>query len=96
MTSNPPQITSEPLPPVPGAALMSLKDFQAEMERLNRWAQHGCLDGCCQIEPPKGMHTNGGCRCHPKSFAAHLLWLACEIEKHGRRRWPNTDSATNR
>ncbi len=72
------------------SALMSLTDFQAEMERLNRWAQHGCTDGGCQIEKPKGMHTNGGCRCNPREFAEYLLWLACEVEKHGRyRRWPN-------
>ena len=23
----------------------------------------GCGDGYCIIEKPKGMHTNGGCRC---------------------------------
>lgn len=23
----------------------------------------GCSDGCCVIKRPKGMHTNGGCRC---------------------------------
>ena len=42
------------------SALRSLKDFQAEMAKLNGWAQHGCSDGGCQIEKPKGMHTNGG------------------------------------
>lgn len=73
------------------SALMSLKDFQAEMAKLNGWAQHGCSDGCCQIEKPKGMHTNGGCRCSPREFSEYLLWLACEVEKHGRyRRWPNS------
>lgn len=23
----------------------------------------GCHDGNCLINPPKGMHTNGGCQC---------------------------------
>ena len=23
----------------------------------------GCSDGYCVIQRPKGMHTNGGCRC---------------------------------
>ncbi len=23
----------------------------------------GCTDGCCIIVRPKGMHTNGGCKC---------------------------------
>jgi hypothetical protein len=69
--------------------LISLNDFKAEMAKLNRWAQHGCSDGGCQIEKPKGMHTNGGCRCDPRAFSGYLLWLACEVEKHGRyRRWP--------
>jgi len=78
------------------SALISLKDFQAEMAKLNGWAQHGCSDGGCQIEKPKGMHTNGGCRCNPREFSEYLLWLACEVEKHGRyRRWPNVpDQAT--
>jgi hypothetical protein len=78
------------------SALMSLKDFQAEMAKLNGWAQHGCSDGGCQIEKPKGMHTNGGCRCNPRKFSEYLLWLACEVEKHGRyHRWLNVkDQAT--
>ena len=72
------------------STLMSLKDFQAEMAKVNGWAQHGCSDGGCQIEKPKGMHTNGGCRCNPRKFSEYLLWLACEVEKHGRyHRWPN-------
>lgn len=25
---------------------------------------HGCTDGYCIIYKPKGMHTNGGCRCN--------------------------------
>lgn len=24
----------------------------------------GCGDGGCIVLPPKGMHTNGGCRCN--------------------------------
>lgn len=23
----------------------------------------GCSDGDCKVLPPRGMHTNGGCRC---------------------------------
>ena len=74
--------------------LMSLKDFQAEMAKLNNWAQHGCSDGGCQIERPQGMHTNGGCLCSPRKFSEYLLWLACEVEKHGRRRWPHDENQT--
>ena len=66
---------------------MKLSEFQKEMDELHRWAMHGCSDGGCQIERPKGMHTNGGCRCHPRRFSEHLLWLACELDKLGRQRW---------
>jgi len=24
---------------------------------------YGCMDGACIIQRPKGMHTNGGCKC---------------------------------
>lgn len=67
---------------------MSLGDFQTELTKLQLWASHGCRDGDCQILRPVGMHTNGGCRCSPKNMADRLLWLACELEKYGRRRWP--------
>jgi len=29
----------------------------------NAEALGGCSDGNCVIHKPKGMHTNGGCRC---------------------------------
>jgi hypothetical protein len=32
----------------------------------------GCGDGNCVIQPPKGMHTNGGCKCS-KRFIDDLL-----------------------
>jgi hypothetical protein len=32
--------------------------FEAAMQELG-----GCTDGYCIIVRPKGMHTNGGCRC---------------------------------
>lgn len=28
----------------------------------------GCSDGNCIIWRPKGMHTNGGCRCNTQPF----------------------------
>jgi hypothetical protein len=66
-----------------------LREFQARMNSLNHMAQHGCGNGGCQIEKPKGMHTNAGCFCTPRRFSEELLWLAAEVEKHGRyRMWP--------
>jgi len=63
---------------------MKLEDFQKEMNHLNEWAQHGCCDGSCQIEKPKGMHTNGGCRCSPRAFSDCLLDLASRLESMGK------------
>lgn len=69
---------------------ISLEDFQKEMEKLHHWSQHGCTNHGCRIEPPKGMGTNSTCHCTPRAFAEHLLWLACELDKHGKYgRWPN-------
>lgn len=34
-----------------------LAEIEAELRRL------GCMDGGCSVLHPKGMHTNGGCRC---------------------------------
>lgn len=68
--------------------LMTLEAFQKEMRDLNEWAQHGCLDGGCQISPPKSICTNGGCRCRPWYFSERLLWLAAEVDRYGRSgRW---------
>jgi hypothetical protein len=69
--------------------MITLKQFQDRMHALNQWAQHGCSDGGCRIEPPKGPHTNGGCNCRPYAFSEHLLQLACELEAHGKHHhWP--------
>lgn len=35
-----------------------LADYDAYMLKIG-----GCSDGGCMIDRPKGMHTNGGCRC---------------------------------
>lgn len=73
---------SEDLSPI------SLLAFQGELERLCRWANHGCGDGSCQIQKPKGQQTNASCRCHPKEFAERLLYLACEVDKYEKyKKW---------
>lgn len=67
-----------------GTKTMTLQEFQHKMDRLHHWAKHGCLDGGCQIERPKGQHTNGGCRCSPRAFSNHLLELAAQLEGMGK------------
>lgn len=69
--------------------LISLADFQKEMNKLNEWAKYGCSNHGCRINPPKGMGTNATCQCIPRSFSEHLLWLACELEKYRKyNHWP--------
>jgi hypothetical protein len=36
----------------------ALRELDAQLEQIG-----GCGDGYCIIVKPKGMHTNGGCRC---------------------------------
>lgn len=39
-----------------------IKSLVAELDQRIE-ALGGCSDGSCVIKRPKGMHTNGGCRC---------------------------------
>jgi hypothetical protein len=38
----------------------------------------GCTDGGCVIRKPKGMHTNGGCRCHRAQLKAQVAMGAAQ------------------
>lgn len=68
--------------------LMTLSDFQSQIEKISRWARHGCSNHGCMIDPPKGMGTNSTCQCTPRAFSESLLWMACELDKHGKYgRW---------
>lgn len=42
-----------------------MTDHSALIERLAETltAIGGCSDGDCKVIPPRGMHTNGGCKC---------------------------------
>jgi hypothetical protein len=40
----------------------------------------GCTDGGCLIRAPKGMHTNGGCRCNRDSMKTQrVLYVAKQL-----------------
>jgi hypothetical protein len=42
----------------------------------------GCSDGGCMIRAPKGMHTNGGCRCHRDSMKTQrVLYSAKQLRQ---------------
>lgn len=47
-------------------------EYEKGLEHLG-----GCLDGNCVIIRPKGMHTNGGCRCsEDRDKARRVMALA--------------------
>lgn len=56
------------------AALMRYDALMASVE--------GCTDGGCVIRAPKGMHTNGGCRC---TRAEHKMRRAMYASQELRR-----------
>jgi hypothetical protein len=39
----------------------------------------GCSDGGCVIKRPKGMHTNGGCRCYHDKIKAQRMMRAGQL-----------------
>ena len=58
----------------------TVSEVEADLSKL------GCYDGCCVVFRPRGMHTNGGCRCvrnmldseNPRGKLEHVLRLAQE------------------
>jgi len=55
-------------------------DLQAVLTIFER----GCGDSLCALQKPKGMQTNGGCQCSPRSIAEKLMEIAVSLEAHGR------------
>jgi hypothetical protein len=45
---------------------------EVTVEQVRHALEHGCGDRSCRFVAPKGMATNGGCRCFDK-LATHLL-----------------------
>lgn len=41
-------------------------------------SQSGCMDGGCLVKRPKGMHTNGGCKCHRDQIVSQRMMYAGE------------------
>lgn len=55
-----------------------MTDNRALWELVEKYDEHmqaigGCSDGGCAIVKPKGMHTNGGCRCLRDHLKAQRL-----------------------
>ena len=51
----------------PSETIEALDDLELGLaERLQEIG--GCSDGYCIIYRPRGMHTNGGCRCNTEKY----------------------------
>ncbi len=53
---------------------------------------HGCSDGYCIWKKPKGMHTNGGCKCLHSLERSTRYWEAMNPAERGdlHRQWLTT------
>ena len=74
-------ILGEPASEKPGTIREVLLKYEERMALIG-----GCYDGHCLVSPPKGQHTNGGCRCWQDRMTAQRAmangrWLADEIRK---------------
>lgn len=64
-------------------------ELAERLRGLLRRLETGCIDGACDMHPPRGgMHTNGGCRCWSmmSDDLLHCALIAERIPKHGNRR----------
>jgi hypothetical protein len=52
-----------------------LEGLVAKYDAL-RDSTDACTDGCCVVKRPKGMHTNGGCRCPSNPHKARKMMFA--------------------
>lgn len=50
----------------------TLQEAIVEYDRV-RDILGGCTDGGCVVKKPKGMHTNGGCKCATDSRTAQRM-----------------------
>ena len=53
------------------AAQMALDAYESKMQQIG-----GCSDGGCVVVKPKGMHTNGGCKCWKNERSMQRLAMA--------------------
>lgn len=57
------------LPCEVAAELMRLEKYDNIMSGLQ-----GCSDHGCMVNPPKGMGTNGGCRCSTIRYVSNIIF----------------------
>lgn len=59
------ELTAAPAPSVEAQADAIRRALESASDDLSERLSNigGCTDGGCQVVPPKGMHTNGGCKC---------------------------------
>lgn len=61
--------------------LVPVEPIQSAITRYNEMmdAIGGCTDGGCVVKRPKGMHTNGGCRCWTNQYTAQRVMRHAQV-----------------
>lgn len=72
-------ISASPTPPVDINPTLSITKALARYEDLMS-SVSSCTDGGCLIRRPKGLHTNGGCKCHRNAMkTARAIYAGNEL-----------------
>lgn len=58
--------------------MKKVEEVARAMAEYDAVADHvgSCGDGGCVVKRPKGMHTNGGCRCSSDKYKAQRMMSA--------------------
>lgn len=72
------ELTANELRVAQAAMRLAYSTIQTEIGEYKLLRDHigGCLDGGCLIKTPKGMHTNGGCKCSTNNIKAQRMMYA--------------------
>lgn len=59
-------------------------DDAADERHIAQGPPTGCGDNSCIVRPPRGMATNGGCRCELPTLRTAVRWYRYEFEHRER------------
>lgn len=67
--------------------MMEKFDVQSELESISSLLVNGCRNHGCVVMKPRGMATNGQCRCTPNIIKQRLERLVLCLK--GQYAWPD-------
>lgn len=70
---------------------MTRSELAERLDELSRQLVNGCGDSGCVILRPRGLSTNGGCRCAPRNFARNLRSIYERLQEAGLHGWPQEE-----